>query len=629
MPADIFGKTPPPFTQLDDITPFSPEDDELANISDTETVSTGDVAIFDDTILLSDELVTPSAVQTSAQLGGAFGKMETAMIGKGKYSRNDLQGGRSFINPLAIFHHASCSTANQFFDVEGSKGAFPKAYKDGTGNRVLTLESLLRDFPSNAKKDSTTYSTPYRLADFLFCKYYGRIPLNNLITLRRFAHPTYDNLQWGSFKVEGEGTSSPSASGGQRFNYRPIAQAVTYFGESTGNDLEKITSIKGEIKYKQLTAEVNLNEMNESNGIRGAESSPFANSSLFGSPSVATIAKGVSILTGGGDLGRRQAVDDGNRTALWEAHWANRTYGPVDSIVETQIRDRGIAATYKVELYFEYGLRSIGNINPRIAMMDIIANMLALTFNNAKFWGGANIFFPNHPQFAFLGNQNDFYSGRYGKYLDSVFSDLGSAFGKGVDIIKSLATSILNLDFKSAIKQIAATVGGAALEMQSAKNRPSTMAVKSLISGQPIGNWHLTIGNPYRPMMKMGNMIVKEWEMNFDGFLGADDFPTEMKYKIVLETSRPVDKAGVESWINGVMEQRGDSLGSGRMYYPSRTMIEQISTKYGAGNLKVYDQKNDTVVGSKDIAVNTLGSGDIGTDQDDIIQAVQAQGSLF
>lgn len=615
-----------------------------------------------DAVLISDIAtdvdVSDQLVESPADIarGGAFEKMETAVIGTGSKSRIDIKGARSFINPLAIIHHADCMTANDFLDDEtNGNGAYRKNVTSSgitQERRELTIDGLLRDFSDKAGPDSGIYSTPYRLGDFIFCKYFDRIPLNHMITLRRFAHPTYDNLTWGKYNND-VGTTTPATSNNNlttkskskktaktptkpinadalnktssynngMYNYKPIAQAVTFFGDPTGNDLEKITAIKGEIKWKTLEADVNKYEQDSSTGARSAEQSPFA-----GNKAVLLAAKGASILNGQGDLGRNKQVNDGNQINLFEAHWANKTYGPVDSITTTQIRDRGVHATYKIDLVFEFELRSYAGINPRIAMLDIIANMLALTFNNAKFWGGANIFFPNHPQFAFLGDQKALYDGDYGKYLNSVFSSLGSAAGTGLDILKSIGSAIMNLDFKGAIQAIANNLGGTIGGLVAAKSRPASMAVKSLITGQPVGCWHLTVGNPYRPILKMGNLIVKEWQMNFSGFMGVDDFPSEVKYTVTLETSRPVDKGGVESWINGIMESRSDGQGSGRLYYASKEM------KDGVGERTMKDSKfvGPTLPTEFSITSATKSQTSDSKDLADAVKQIdQASGSLF
>ena len=614
---------------------------------------------------VDDQVVDPPGDVTR---GNAYEKMETAVIGAGVKSRTDLNGARSFVNPLAIIHHANCNTANDFLDDETQgNGAYKKTVTAAGVNqdrRELTIDGLIRDFSDKVGPESGVYSTPYRLADFLYCKYFQKIPLNHMITLRRFAHPTYDNLTWGKYGGE-SGTAAPatvtsnitkkgkavkgkkgvktpkapahkpvnadavnksSVENSGTFNYKPIAQAVTFFGESTGNDLDKMTTIKGEIAWKELTADVNKYEQDSTNGNLSADQTPFGKNKIIN-----TVAKGVSALNGTGNTNRDKEVNDGNQIGLFDAHWANKVYGPVDSVVKTQIRDRGVHATYKIDLTFEYELRSWAGINPRIAMLDIIANMLALTFNNAKFWGGANIFFPNHPQFAFLGGkkaQNELYSGKYGDYLNTVFGATGQAFGKGFDILKTLGSAVMNLDFSKALKTIADNLGNIGGDLISAKNRPATMAVRSLITGQPNGCWHLTVGNPYRPILKMGNMIVKDWEMSFGGFMGVDDFPSEVKYRVTLETCRPVDKGGVESWLNGIMESRADGTGGGRLYYASKEMKEGAGQKIlkdsrleqkGTGGK--YDFISASNVDKTQISDNSLA--------DAAKQIDQASGSLF
>lgn len=649
----------PPITSESNIEPLLPSDEATAT-TDFDAVLISDTSI-PQTV---DDPEIPSNTGDVSR-GNAYRSMETAIIGEGKRSRTDVKGSRSFINPLAIIHHANCNDVNDFLDDETQGfGAYKKSVSAaGTtqDRRELTLDGLLKDFPDNIGQESSVYSTPYRIGDFLFCKYFQRIPLNHMITLRRFAHPTYDNLTWGSYNnesgttgasksdkniigksksksqskstsnknnVNADAVNKSSASSKGTYNFKPIAQAVTFFGESTGNDLDKITSIKGEILWKELNADVNKYEQDSSNGLRSAEDTPGASNSRI----ISGIAKSSSILLNRGDRDRSQAVNDGNQISLFDAHWANKTYGPVDSITKTQIRDRGVHATYKIDLVFEYELRSYAGINPRIAMLDIIANMLALTFNNAKFWGGANIFFPNHPQFAFLGGkkaQDELYSGRYSEYLTTVFNEAGAAFGKGLDILQSIGAAIMNMDIKSAVSTIAKNLGGVVGDLVSAKSRPATMAVRSLITGQPNGCWHLTVGNPYRPILKMGNLIVKDWEMSFGGFMGVDDFPSEVKYRVTLETCRPVDKGGVESWLNGVMESRTDGKGSGRLYYASKELRDGVGKKTMT-DLKVTDKTTTgrIKITNKDL-INTESISDAYAVNNASTQINQASGSLF
>ena len=73
----------------------------------------------------------------------------------------------------------------------------------------------------------------------------------------------------------------------------------------------------------------------------------------------------------------------------------------------------------------------------------------------------------------------------------------------------------------------------------------------ALLSGNPTGYWHVTIGNPLDPIAMMGNMSVTKTTVQFNDVLGYDDFPTEIKFTVELEHSMPRDNAAIENMFNG------------------------------------------------------------------------------
>jgi hypothetical protein len=459
----------------------------------------------------------------------------------------------ALVNDFTVIRHSACKSVEDWKDLEGKPGAFPKyetkspndgattnpdgsiAESGGTGGRNLSVESLLIDFSKSDKKDKR-YATPYRIADFLYAKYFGHVPLNRLVTLRRFPHPTYDNLSFGKDK-------------GNVRNFKPMAQAITYFGEKPGNKLSDILKTKGVLNWKALEAEVNTVTADT---VADYKDTPF-------SSKLGNFGKAISVLSGKGDLSGAQGERNRYAAQYSGEDYTRKPYGPVNSINKTHIRDTGLEGNLKMSLVFEYELRSYANINPRLAMMDILCNMLALTFNNAKFWGGANRFFPSEiPQFGFLGDQDAFYRGDYGAYFKSFQEDIAKGIFTGADIVKSVISAITSGDLLGAIKNLVKRIGGTALDLSAAKSRPHAAGFKALLTGNPVGEWHITIGNPYRPIAVMGNMIVTDWEMEWNDELGVDDFPTEMKFTINLEQGMPRDKAALESIYN---------MGDGKMYY--------------------------------------------------------------
>jgi hypothetical protein len=473
----------------------------------------------------------------------------------------------SMFNPYTVFTHPGGNDVNDFFDIKGSDGLFPKyANKQtnksgadrGTGGREISLESLLKDFdPEGKSEDGGTPSTPYYASDFLYAKYFRKIPLNKMITLRRFPFPTYDNLDF-----VGDGNNN---------RFKPIAQAVTYFGEPTGNLLNELTKFSGNINWEEMTADVHDVEGNE----QGFDSSPFG-----GSSKVDGIGKAIGAVINpkGQDLGgfRSEEIEASKYNTF---EYTNKVLGPVNVINQTYVRQRGIGSKLEFDITFEYELRSYNNINPRLAMLDILCNMLALTFNNAKFWGGANRYFPRSPQFGFVGDEKAFYSGRYGDYMDSVVGQISNGLGDIGDKLGDLVGGILSGNL-SGLFDVAKKAGGTFMDLKRAKSRPKVLGFHALLSGLPIGEWHLTIGNPYRPIMMVGNLICKGFEFEMSDHLGVDDFPSQLKFKVKLESGRPRDKGDIESIFN---------LGQGRVYHPPSGLIDITNTSSTVGNVDATD----------------------------------------
>ena len=76
--------------------------------------------------------------------------------------------------------------------------------------------------------------------------------------------------------------------------------------------------------------------------------------------------------------------------------------------------------------------------------------------------------------------------------------------------------------------------------------RPQKAMYNSLLSPAPIGFWHVTIGNPKRPIMTIGNMVITNVTVEHNGPLGLDDFPTGLKVTVELDRGKPRDLRDIE-----------------------------------------------------------------------------------
>lgn len=437
---------------------------------------------------------------------------------------NTFAGVPSLFNNYAVF---------RYYPVGGN---FSNVYDRGGRDNAITPEIARNPTAAKIIEHAHSYSEsgqgigamPFAWADFLYCKYYGKIPNNYMLTLRRYSIPTLDNLQTGDGKP-----------------MFPLAQAVTWMSDVTENKMKDILKFTAGLKWKEIEASVQEVIGNE----RGHEAQPFR-----GNP-VADAAAGVHAFFNPNDFsGLTQAREDYSREE-WGADgpYANKVYGPVNVITKTLARDRGMDFKQEISLNFHYSAKSLGNINPRVAMLDILANLLSLTYNNAKFWGGAIRYFPQHPNAAFLGDQKKFYSGDMGGFIDSFANSLKKEGSKILSALQNLLTDPIGT-----LKKLALGGGNMWLGSKAAQSRPQILAIRSLLTGNPVGEWHLCVGNPLNPAAMIGNLVCDGIDVEFNDEMGADDFPTEVKATIRLKHGKPRDKGDIESMFN---------FGNGRLYY--------------------------------------------------------------
>ena len=222
------------------------------------------------------------------------------------------------------------------------------------------------------------------------------------------------------------------------------------------------------------------------------------------------------------------------------------------------VRKRGLKFSNDMKLTFEYELKSLSYVNPKIAMIDIISNMLTMTTNNAQFFGGGHRYYGSSGFVASqFGDINMLRDGNFSGYMGSVVNDVETGM-KGL-----FGDSNGNFDSNSildGLKNVGKTLLGNMLGNFLGKEvggATGTTATKAFISGEPTGDWHLTVGNPLNPIVMMGNMICDNATMTLGQGLGYDDFPMEAKFEIDLKHGKPRDKGDIENMFNA---------GQGRIY---------------------------------------------------------------
>jgi len=384
---------------------------------------------------------------------------------------------------------------------------------------------------------------PYSLTDFMFCKDYGKIPNNRLITLRRYPFPIDDSLRLGQTD--------------QRRNALPIAQAVTWFGSDTGNSLSNLGVFKWDMTFSDVEVteqtitgnEITLKEVLDLfKGVPGGD--VIANTLTT---AYATInGTDESIQQQSGFEEKIQKFQKNLYDSTSGPYW-NRIYGPVNVIHKSSKRSRGMQNqnwNNPFTINFKYSFRSFNGMSPKVVALDLISNFINLTYNDAQFLGQLARYFPKTGL-----KMSPTTTEAFGKILTS----WGSSYtGNNSDEFNKILTSMTSALEKagSAIQNnLVSTIGkglqtGLMAPDKLGKAIPELIGIKAAQSDRPVGEWHIVVGNPLNPIFVMGDLLCTSVDLKWDEELGPDDFPTGVSFSVNLKQAKPRDKTAIERMLN-------------------------------------------------------------------------------
>lgn len=505
----------------------------------------------------------------------------------------------SIMNPYAMLHltggieNGSFNSSNNEFNGETT-------LIDIVGNRPWYETKLLKndDILNGYSKVPTTsaliewgkqdaqFRTPYLFQDFVFCKWWNKIPNNRLITLRRFPNPVLDNL-----KNSADDLADSNGTPLKALAFPPMATAITYFGDDTGNNLKDI--LKFSTGYKWGETKADIWDLHTTIGPQSVNEQMTGGLGALGIPYGGVLAKTLNFMSvWDGKFNPEAGVEEKNGLPpdpYENGPYINRIQGPVNRIDTVKKREPGM--NFKMDglkIKFNYVARPIGGINSKAIMLDILSNFMVMGSASAVFFGGAHR--NRIPGRRFPGSENDVvrqmqkgnllgengavatYSNNISKFWEQeggvgMFSTMFNA-AKGLlsDLLNALgdpfglgdALDIEKGDPKESEKKknIRKAIGA---KMQAGMAIPYVTGMRALLLGEPVGDWHLTIGNPMNPIAMIGNLICTNIEVEIDeeAGLGPDDFPLGWTITVSLDHGMIRDRDSIESMFN---------LGNGRIY---------------------------------------------------------------
>ena len=440
-------------------------------------------------------------------------------------------------------------------NIEGKEGQVTVNY-----NRKITedlSDCSIRKLVELSNQQKLGRST-YKYADFMYCKNLGKYSNNRLITLRKFPIPIGDDI-WDVDKG-----SNDEFWGGVKIPV-DVGRLVTWMDDTNKlEDILKYNYKEGWEKREGEYQDVSSQEDTQDRGIVGSIVN-LANPTyrkMVGTGFAGGGNKILSAFEGSTNTTFLKASGTNQGTDILTRYDRNRIYEPKGTIRDTHLYTGKLEFSQSFQIVFDYELRAYENINPRTALLDLMNNIQQVTYRTGKFWGG-QVWFAGAPgnregwdtANALIDNTFDKVSDSFSMLLngDMNFGDwLGSLVNKGANAIKNGAVTVAQKISSGEAKKDAANfikeynVGGMIKGMlKNNLGRPALYATNSILTGDPVGLWHLTIGNPRNPIMAIGNLIIEESTIQHYGPLGIDDFPTGLKVTVQLKHAKSRDMVDI------------------------------------------------------------------------------------
>ena len=143
----------------------------------------------------------------------------------------------------------------------------------------------------------------------------------------------------------------------------------------------------------------------------------------------------------------------------------------------------------------------------------------------------------------------------FGDGINSLGNSLASGFlSEVMGTIKGIGDSISDLSLDS-FKDAVSTGLGKTFDA-TLKTKKASQIVRKLwyaytfLSGTPTSYWHLTIGNPFNPILTWGDLILESSKIKMSNEFGSNDFPVGFDAEISLKPARSLGQSEIIQKFN-------------------------------------------------------------------------------
>ena len=369
-------------------------------------------------------------------------------------------------------------------------------------------------------------------ADFAYLKNVGVYPNNRLMIARRFAAPTGDNIMI---------KKKPTEIGSLATLITWVPEAEDFLNISFGEEwMEAEADFKGVLSG--LGEDLGIGNLGGIGGAAGNVVPLPGFTEIFQRQFLASLG----LL----ESNSKNMIPAGNPNLIKQAKM-RKTVGYSEA-------GSGLTCTVQVKMLCEYELKYISGIDPTIVWMDLIGTILRFGTSESENYGLSKsvsaklIRWANNPQSLLKEVFSSIKSAISGiveevtKKINEIFDDAKAAVDKATEEEKAdppvepdpLAAAneekSASLKILDSISKILGDVSEGLIQ----KYRVKIIGIVNALAGLPSTPWHLTIGNPMRPIFCSGDMLTKSVSLKLGPQLAFNDLPSSITVEFTLENAR-------------------------------------------------------------------------------------------
>ena len=430
---------------------------------------------------------------------------------------NHLQGEGTISTSGTYTPSAAQTSASKvtIFKQKETPGSEIKNYYKETIYRSNTLNKnpyiqLIEDFETTDHK-----ALLLRPADFAYLKNLGVFPLNRLWILRRFKEgdTVPDNL------LDWEGAPHPTST---VIGWIPPDED-NFFNMSFNEEWTTQTDRVDEVLSRILDDEFGFKT-------KAVQSIPgWSQGILMGFLE----AMGMTNFS-------FDKIPFGDPNVLQEA--ATRVADPTKSTY-------GLRSKYSQTLKTTYEQKFIGEIDPGSAFLDIIRNLTLMGTSDVVYFSSDNEIFAAIREASAQGNNLDLWWDVIKVMVTKFVEAVQKLLVQGADLIKGQGKTSAT-EINNPLANITGGIIKTILSSTVAKYKWPLKAGIGVMTGENTTPWHLTIGNPYSPVVSFGNVKVESVTLKMNNELGFNDIPTRIDVDISVSLGRNIGAQEIFGMFN-------------------------------------------------------------------------------